>query len=104
MPFIAAALLPPPDLVGAHLVRHRVPLTPLAPPDPWLPFLPPDSQVVLVGDPRQLPPTVLSRAADAARLSQSLFERLQSAGCRVCLLSRQYRMHPAISRSATAGG
>lgn len=30
-----------------------------------------------MGDPRQLPPTVLSRSAEAARLSQSMFERLQ---------------------------
>ncbi|GIM05142.1 hypothetical protein Vretimale_9587 [Volvox reticuliferus] len=63
-----------------------------------LQLLRPGAKVVLVGDPKQLPPTVLSRAADAAQLSQSLFERLQRAGCHVCLLSRQYRMHPEISR------
>ncbi|GLI67193.1 hypothetical protein VaNZ11_011114, partial [Volvox africanus] len=63
-----------------------------------LQLLRPGAKVVLVGDPKQLPPTVLSRAADAAQLSQSLFERLQRAGCHVCLLSRQYRMHPDISR------
>lgn len=34
-------------------------------------------KVVLVGDPKQLPATVLSRAAQAKLLSQSLFERLQ---------------------------
>jgi len=33
--------------------------------------------VVLVGDPKQLPPTVLSRAAEASNLAQSLFECLQ---------------------------
>ena len=32
---------------------------------------------VLVGDPQQLPATVLSRAAEAGHLAQSLFERLQ---------------------------
>lgn len=36
-----------------------------------------EGQVVLVGDPQQLPPTVLSRSAAARHLSQSLFERLQ---------------------------
>jgi hypothetical protein len=59
-------------------------------------------QVILVGDPRQLPPTVLSRSAEAARLSQSLFERLQRAGVRAQLLDRQFRMHPRISRCAAA--
>ena len=34
-------------------------------------------RVVLVGDPRQLPATLLSRAAQSANLAQSLFERLQ---------------------------
>ncbi|GFR50440.1 hypothetical protein Agub_g12661, partial [Astrephomene gubernaculifera] len=67
-----------------------------------LQLLQPGGKVILVGDPRQLPPTVLSRAAEAARLSQSLFERLQAAGCRVCLLARQYRMHPHISRFPSA--
>ena len=55
-------------------------------------------QVVLVGDPQQLPPTVLTQAAAAAQLSQSLFERLQRAGCRVAMLQQQYRMHPEVSR------
>ena len=32
---------------------------------------------VLVGDPQQLPATVLSRVAEAGHLAQSLFERLQ---------------------------
>ena len=36
--------------------------------------------MVLVGDPKQLPPTVLSRAAEASNLAQSLFERLQQVG------------------------
>ena len=49
------------------------------------------ARVVLVGDPKQLPPTVLSRAAEASHLAQSLFERLQqvsvfqlSVGCPLC--------------------
>ncbi len=36
-------------------------------------------RVVLVGDPQQLPATVLSRAAERAGLGLSLFERLQKA-------------------------
>ena len=39
--------------------------------------------MVLVGDPKQLPPTVLSRAAEASNLAQSLFERLQQVGLRI---------------------
>lgn len=54
-------------------------------------------RVVLVGDPCQLPPTVLSRAAEAALLAQSLFERLARAGWPVTMLQEQYRMHPDIS-------
>jgi superfamily I DNA and/or RNA helicase len=54
-------------------------------------------RVVLVGDPKQLPPTVLSKEAAAARLAQSLFERLQRTGVATGALEVQYRMHPAIS-------
>ncbi|KAK9903356.1 hypothetical protein WJX75_003688 [Coccomyxa subellipsoidea] len=62
-----------------------------------LQMLKPDGKVVLVGDPKQLPATVVSRAADKAGLSRSMFERLQQAGVSVSLLAEQYRMHPAIS-------
>lgn len=53
-----------------------------------LQLLAPSSRVVLVGDPRQLPATVVSRAAAAASLAQSLFERLHgvSAAVGACLL------------------
>ena len=37
----------------------------------------PGGSVALVGDPKQLPATVLSQAASARHLAQSLFERLQ---------------------------
>ena len=47
-----------------------------------LQLIAPGARVVLVGDPKQLPPTVLSRAAEASHLAQSLFARLQQ----VCLL------------------
>lgn len=56
---------------------------------------------MLVGDPQQLPPTVLSKAA-CAGLSQSLFERLQRGGADATLLRFQYRMHPAISAFPSA--
>ncbi len=35
------------------------------------------SQAVLVGDPKQLPATVLSKLAGSKHLAQSLFERLE---------------------------
>ncbi|KAK9812656.1 hypothetical protein WJX72_001408 [[Myrmecia] bisecta] len=57
---------------------------------------------VLVGDPRQLPPTVISRQALAGGLGMSLFERLQLAGVRTLLLDTQYRMHPAIAAFPSA--
>jgi senataxin len=52
--------------------------------------------LVLVGDPRQLPPTVLSANATAAGLGMSLFERLERAEHSVTMLTVQYRMHPGI--------
>ena len=52
--------------------------------------------VVLVGDPQQLPATILSEAGKAVAMERSLFERLQAQGCPVALLSVQYRMHPEI--------
>lgn len=55
------------------------------------------SQVYLVGDPVQLPATVLSpRAADLG-YDTSLFKRLQQGGYPVTVLNVQYRMHPRIS-------
>ncbi|KAI9275791.1 AAA domain-containing protein [Phascolomyces articulosus] len=54
---------------------------------------------ILVGDPNQLPPTVLSQMAAKYSYEQSLFMRLQkNAPDNVYLLSIQYRMHPEISR------
>eukprot|EP00959_Pyramimonas_sp_CCMP1952_P028382 595169-Pyramimonas_sp.AAC.3 len=52
---------------------------------------------VLVGDPEQLGGVVLSKLCAAHHFGRSLFERLQSIGHTACLLSEQYRMHPAIS-------
>ena len=53
-------------------------------------------RVVLVGDPQQLPATVLSREAKRLGLGRSLFERLQRSAHRVTMLQTQFRMHPAI--------
>lgn len=54
------------------------------------------ARCVLVGDPQQLPATVISQAAGTLQYSRSLFERFQQAGCPTMLLSVQYRMHPQI--------
>ena len=55
-------------------------------------------QVVLVGDHRQLPPTVISYRAENGGLRRSLFERMVEMGVEPYLLTKQYRMHPAISK------
>ena len=52
--------------------------------------------VVLVGDHHQLPPTVISRRAEEAGFSRSLFERLIALGAPSTMLTTQYRMHPVI--------
>jgi hypothetical protein len=51
-------------------------------------------RLVLVGDPRQLPATILSRVAERHGLGRSLFERLERAEHEVVMLTEQYRMHP----------
>ena len=51
---------------------------------------------MLVGDPQQLPATVLSTRAKEGLLERSLFERLQKTGHPVRMLAVQYRMHPEI--------
>ena len=56
------------------------------------------SKCILVGDPKQLPPTVLSREAARFQYEQSLFVRMQeNHPSDVHLLDTQYRMHPDIS-------
>jgi senataxin len=59
------------------------------------------TKLVLVGDPEQLPPTVLSQFAAEKLYGQSLFERLYSrfkamTHSPVMMLTTQYRMHPDI--------
>ena len=56
------------------------------------------SKCILVGDPKQLPPTVLSREAARFQYEQSLFVRMQvNHPTNIHLLDTQYRMHPEIS-------
>ncbi|KAL7787987.1 SEN1 N terminal domain-containing protein [Trichoderma ceciliae] len=53
---------------------------------------------ILVGDPKQLPPTVLSQSAARFGYDQSLFVRMQqNHPSSIHLLDMQYRMHPEIS-------
>lgn len=57
------------------------------------------SKCVLVGDPKQLPPTVLSKEAARFQFEQSLFARMEKNHPKdIHLLDTQYRMHPEISR------
>lgn len=53
-------------------------------------------QVFLVGDPVQLPATVISPIAEKFGYGMSLFKRFQRAGYPVQMLKTQYRMHPEI--------
>uniref|UniRef100_A0A7N0T4L7 AAA+ ATPase domain-containing protein n=1 Tax=Kalanchoe fedtschenkoi TaxID=63787 RepID=A0A7N0T4L7_KALFE len=53
-------------------------------------------QVFLIGDPEQLPATVISPVAVKFEYGKSLFKRFQSAGYEVKMLQTQYRMHPEI--------
>lgn len=53
-------------------------------------------KVFLVGDPAQLPATVISDIATNHGYGTSLFERLMQAGYPIKMLKTQYRMHPEI--------
>ncbi|XP_009081144.1 PREDICTED: protein ZGRF1, partial [Acanthisitta chloris] len=58
-------------------------------------------KLVLVGDPKQLPPTVQgSESAHEQGLEQTLFDRLCLMGHNPILLRTQYRCHPALSAIA----
>ncbi|CAF3448776.1 unnamed protein product [Rotaria sp. Silwood1] len=59
------------------------------------------TKLILVGDPLQLPPCVLSDAGNTYGLSQSLYARLYSIFVQysdgpISMLDTQYRMHPSI--------
>ncbi|KAF2027506.1 hypothetical protein EK21DRAFT_71756 [Setomelanomma holmii] len=56
------------------------------------------AKCILVGDPKQLPPTVFSKEAARFQYEQSLFVRMQkNHPDDIHLLDTQYRMHPEIS-------
>lgn len=56
------------------------------------------TKCIMVGDPKQLPPTVLSQTAASLNYDQSLFVRMQQQHPdSAYLLDIQYRMHPEIS-------
>ncbi|KAG7153014.1 Helicase SEN1 like protein [Verticillium longisporum] len=56
------------------------------------------TKCILVGDPKQLPPTVLSQSAARFGYDQSLFVRMQRNHPEyIHMLDTQYRMHPEIS-------
>ncbi|XP_069711214.1 5'-3' DNA helicase ZGRF1 isoform X2 [Phaenicophaeus curvirostris] len=58
-------------------------------------------KLVLVGDPKQLPPTIQgSESIHEKGLEQTLFDRLCLMGHEPVLLRTQYRCHPAISAIA----
>ncbi|XP_052537969.1 protein ZGRF1 [Tympanuchus pallidicinctus] len=58
-------------------------------------------KLVLVGDPKQLPPTIQgSESIHDKGLEQTLFDRLCLMGHKTILLRTQYRCHPAISAIA----
>ncbi len=59
-------------------------------------------QLIMVGDHRQLPPTVISRDAEEGGLNISLFERLIANGLSTTMLTTQYRMHPVIREFPSA--
>ena len=61
-----------------------------------IPFLHGARRCVLVGDPQQLPSTVISKHAQQVSFQRSLFERFNELGAEALLLSVQYRMHPEI--------
>lgn len=55
-------------------------------------------QCIMVGDPNQLPPTVISQEAAKLKYEQSLFVRMfQQHKDEVSMLDTQFRMHPDIS-------
>jgi hypothetical protein len=72
-------------------------------PELYIPFHLNPSRLLVVGDPLQLPATVLSRSAERMGLGKSLHERLMyDIGCDHIMLDVQYRMRPEISQFPSA--
>ncbi|TVU10094.1 hypothetical protein EJB05_43602 [Eragrostis curvula] len=76
----AAQALEPATLIPLQLLKSR------------------GTKCIMVGDPKQLPATVMSGLASKFLYECSMFERLQRAGYPVIMLTKQYRMNPEISR------
>lgn len=66
-------------------------------PETLIPIVHGCQQLILVGDHRQLRPTVQCQEAESEGLSRSLFERLVMLGHKPIRLTVQYRMHPCMS-------
>lgn len=69
----------------------------------WIPLLR-ASAAVLVGDHKQLPPTIISRAAAKGGLNRTLFDRLMQEldSSASAMLRVQYRMHRSIMQWSSA--
>eukprot|EP00951_Prasinocladus_malaysianus_P031731 scaffold305896_cov16-Prasinocladus_malaysianus.AAC.1 len=82
-------------LLGSLLLHSEaVPARTCAPfqatePSTLVPLMRGARQVALVGDHKQLPPTIISREAELAGLNVSLFDRLVAAGVQPFLLDTQ---------------
>ena len=67
-------------------------------PEMYIPFYFYPKRLLAVGDPKQLPATIMSQRADSLGLSKSMHERLMNElGVDHIMLDIQYRMKPAIS-------
>lgn len=68
-------------------------------PEIYIPFQYRPERLLAVGDPKQLPATVLSRVAEEHGMSRSLHERLMfDCGHKFTMLDVQYRMRPDLSQ------
>ena len=68
-------------------------------PELYIPFHLKPRRLLVVGDPNQLPATVMSQRAVALGFDKSLHERLMhDCGCSYIMLDVQYRMNPGISQ------
>lgn len=95
--------------VGHHLLQERkFPVvlmdeaTQASEPSALVPITRGCRQLILVGDHKQLPPTVISHVAQDGGLGRSLFERLIECGLEPHMLTTQYRMHPTIREYPSA--